>query len=1524
MKKHFSWITALIIAVSVFWGISCSQEVETEVDKTAPKEVTNFTVTVKDNTFYLSWINPDDTDFAGTQISMNPAEGILSTPISLGKDETSFSVSGLTVEKYYTFTVKTFDTSLNYSIGETVVEKIEKEADKPTPEKPSDPEDPSKPDDPVDPDKPNDPVDTTAPASVTNLSAVYYEETFQITVSWKNPKDEDFAGTQLVYGKVDSADIKTLSFDKSYSQTVIQGIAADESKYSFKIVAIDTAGNTSEVASITVMASSKYKTPIIKEIIVPSFAVTFYCKEFPITIVGENFTTSNIFKVGLGGSIKNIKIISDTKVTAVITFINSIGAQSPCNIEIPIYCDDIEGIAVLKIIEKEKCFSIGDILNAYGERLKVDNLYYGVPDSYYSRVGVVVSTSYGGAMGKVVGLKKSGVLQWGTRYAVNTNYTDIETYIISGSSSFNNYNLEAGPLGSYYKFTGDIEGCDNWEYIFSMHPEESLINLESVFPAFSYARFYYGSGVGYVDSWYIPTIKELLDIYENQEIIQKSLTAAGGFDIGTDWYWSSNQSSQFESSAYCFNFSDKFVGSLEKNDTGGFYPKVMVMRIADASKCVDLDYGSPQITSVTMPSTIGEGYTGIIPVTIKGKNFTLPDVKEDMFLFDGASVTNIEIISDTLIQALVTTNVVVGTNSVTVSYGSSSGTGSFMGIESELCFTDLNIGNIILDDGTVVPLNQYNSSSMNPIAIVCGLKYNGGQVLGMGLYNSESEAWAHQTSIGCDLKFEGIGVNYSGSKDKGYIIEGDLDGFDNWDYICNIEPVDTTDSVRKYPVFYFANNYAKRAGLTETKYAENWFVPSIDELYNLYKNKDIIQKTLLKVGKFKLESVYWSSSHTIDDPLDVVLMDFDYDEINDDDKLFEYNVLVLRAFNPNLLEMVKPKIESVNLETSIVGKGYTGTIPITITGECLLNCDITSDVILSDISYISNTEISATIECDGIVGCHSVTVSCGMSSATTVYDVIEESFSVGDVLFTDGTKMKVEDVKNGIPDSKKSVALGVVVTTHNYGLSGKVLGVCQGKKLSWAQNNSTGYNTKFSGIKSTYSGSSSSGYTFSGDLDGSDNWDYICKMDSTASTNIGYYEIFNFANTYAYTANLSNQDYKKGWYVPSIKELYDVYKNIDIIGKSLLFAGGFDIRGSYWSSSQESSFNESAISCSLASGSIGFAGKNNVKDCLVLKSFSYEQFDNYEIATQPCIRSVNIETAGEGYVGELSVIIEGENLKGYDITCSDSTFSNIAYISDEKVTATIFCDGVVGEKTITIMDGHSSMDGIIKVIDSSQCVSDIDIGKIILSDGTFVSKEDFNYETMTAIAVIVGSKNNGGEAIGIGLNKSTASTNSWQYKESESYPVYFEGIESTYRGSSSSGYTISGDLDGSDNWDYICMFDFRGTKYGYYPIFRYANDYGENYVGGNYLTGWYVPSLKELYDVYLNKDIIVESIKIATNSNYYDLEDNFYSSSQTSESTWPSSYRQSALCVNFKYGDISYSEKRYANAVLVLRAFNAQ
>ena len=136
----------------------------------------------------------------------------------------------------------------------------------------------------------------------------------------------------------------------------------------------------------------------------------------------------------------------------------------------------------------------------------------------------------------------------------------------------------------------------------------------------------------------------------------------------------------------------------------------------------------------------------------------------------------------------------------------------------------------------------------------------------------------------------------------------------------------------------------------------------------------------------------------------------------------------------------------------------------------------------------------------------------------------------------------------------------------------KVIGLQRtAKNLNWALKDITGYNTKFTNIVCTPSETGSgalSTATFTGDTDGSDNWEEICAVDPEGTQDPTNYPIFNFANTYGTTAELTGTDYENGWYVPSIAELCEVYKKKDVIQTSLTKAGGFTFGSMlYWSSS---------------------------------------------------------------------------------------------------------------------------------------------------------------------------------------------------------------------------------------------------------------------------------------------------------------------------------------------------------------------
>ena len=197
-------------------------------------------------------------------------------------------------------------------------------------------------------------------------------------------------------------------------------------------------------------------------------------------------------------------------------------------------------------MEKAKCYSVGDIILTDGSKVSVSDIGNYVIDEGNKPIGVMASVPYGGATGKAVGLQVS-YLKWaqsGTT-GYNTNFTEIQ-----GTTT-----------------SGDMDGSDNWAYICSIDPEGTA-DAATNYPAFNFA-VKYGETAGlteteYETGWYIPSVAELYDVYTNKEVVQTSLTAAGGFTIGTSYYWSSSQDASTSSHAYVVDFSDGYVGYNSK------------------------------------------------------------------------------------------------------------------------------------------------------------------------------------------------------------------------------------------------------------------------------------------------------------------------------------------------------------------------------------------------------------------------------------------------------------------------------------------------------------------------------------------------------------------------------------------------------------------------------------------------------------------------------------------------------------------------------------------------------------------------------------------------------------------------------------------------------------------------------------------------------------------------------------------------------------------------------------------------
>ena len=191
-----------------------------------------------------------------------------------------------------------------------------------------------------------------------------------------------------------------------------------------------------------------------------------------------------------------------------------------------------------------------------------------------------------------------------------------------------------------------------------------------------------------------------------------------------------------------------------------------------------------------------------------------------------------------------------------------------------------------------------------------------------------------------------------------------------------------------------------------------------------------------------------------------------------------------------------------------------------------------------------------------------------------------EAKAVGDIVFIDGSATPYSETLT-LTNEQKAAAVAVIFYAGSTSgvLGAKTLGVglknTADSGLQWAPEGTSGYTTKFTDIQCT---PSQTGFqdaqkaTFTGDLDGSDNWAKICAVDKTAAANAATnYPAFNWVNNYATTYSLTG-NYANGWYLPTVAELTMMYRAKSTVNSALEKAGGTKIANTaYWSSSQSDS-----------------------------------------------------------------------------------------------------------------------------------------------------------------------------------------------------------------------------------------------------------------------------------------------------------------------------------------------------------------
>ena len=158
--------------------------------------------------------------------------------------------------------------------------------------------------------------------------------------------------------------------------------------------------------------------------------------------------------------------------------------------------------------------------------------------------------------------------------------------------------------------------------------------------------------------------------------------------------------------------------------------------------------------------------------------------------------------------------------------------------ENNDVFENIHTGDLIFSDGLVE-------------GIVFG-KNEEGIPLYVSIDKVQNLQWAVENSVGAVTKINAIAAKIANSTDFANIeFTGDTNGSDNFDEIIALSTNDNSFSIENYPIFAFASNTG-----------DNWYIPTAKEIYDLYSEKDLINKKLAELQKDPLfeDGHWWTSS----------------------------------------------------------------------------------------------------------------------------------------------------------------------------------------------------------------------------------------------------------------------------------------------------------------------------------------------------------------------------------------------------------------------------------------------------------------------------------------------------------------------------------------------------------------------------------------------------------------------------------------------------------------------------------------
>ena len=197
------------------------------------------------------------------------------------------------------------------------------------------------------------------------------------------------------------------------------------------------------------------------------------------------------------------------------------------------------------------------------------------------------------------------------------------------------------------------------------------------------------------------------------------------------------------------------------------------------------------------------------------------------------------------------------------------------------------------------------------------------------------------------------------------------------------------------------------------------------------------------------------------------------------------------------------------------------------------------------------------------------------------------------------------------------------------------------------------------------------------------------------------------------------------------------------------------------------------------------------------------------------------------------------------------------------------------------------------------------VGDFVLKNGTILSK-DKTPEKDTVAAVIVRADTLTKPALGVGIVHNQMA---WCTESAAGYNTNITALQ----GDKTSDY-----MDGSDGWDKLkAACSDAASNPENYPAWNYSLTYAKNNgLTGDLATGWYLPTVAELYTIYQNKTAVDASLSKAGGST-------FGKSSYWSCCQYPFGLNYARgldFDDGYLYGSLKYDD--YGYGVCSVRAFN--